>query len=118
MSEVKVSYGHRNMFESPLLCPTCGEANLHHIAVETCFRQHEDSPVGILVRTEAQGKVVVDSDANMVKKNPSPRRDGLRITFFCEHCHAGEFDSPSMISEYYSLVIIQHKGTTYMCWET
>jgi len=118
MSELKIARGHRNMFDSPLLCPVCHEANLHHTSVEAYFRPEEDSPIGTMVGATSHGTVTVDPQANMVRKNPSTRRNGMRIKFFCEHCHAGDPTENDFISEYYALVITQHKGTTYMCWET
>jgi hypothetical protein len=46
------------------------------------------------------------------KNNPSDRRDGIVITFWCEQCH-GE-SGPD--TNYLRLAVIQHKGATYLRW--
>lgn len=81
-----------------LYCPNCGGENLHHDVVET-FSRFEDAQTGIHVRIEG-GTVLTDSH---LSRNPSIRRGGLLIKFWCENCPA----TPT-------LGIRQHKGSTYV----
>jgi hypothetical protein len=83
-----------------LLCPNCGEFYLHHDRVTIFERSEEDAP---------SHSLEVDGIWKMRKveggDNPSCRRDGVAVRFWCECCSA--------ISE---LTIAQHKGTTIMRW--
>jgi hypothetical protein len=79
-----------------LLCPSCNGDHLHHTTMEI-FERNEDAINGLHV-TVKDGKVNVDTS---LADNPSSRRHGLKVTFWCETCHA----SPV-------LVIAQHKGCT------
>ncbi len=85
-----------------LFCPSCGGNYLHHNHIDTYFRHKEDSAVGLAVTSESQFTTVENGQIG----NPSPRRDGIRIKFWCENCDA----TPSM-------VIVQHKGSTYVGFE-
>jgi hypothetical protein len=98
-----------------LQCPSCGDPTLHHDAVNVYFRQ-EDADEGIAVAVDggAIGSMVkVDAAAGQVPVavstsqagNPSPRRDGVAIRFWCESCAATPV-----------LNIIQHKGDTIVEW--
>jgi hypothetical protein len=84
-------------------CPNCGDhGNLHHTRVEIFYRPVEDGPWhGITVH---DGVPVVDCSM----PNPSGRRDGLLIFFYCENCDLAAEDRP--------LAIWQHKGSTYIDW--
>lgn len=85
-----------------LECPYCGGDNLHQTNCATYWRDAEDSEIGASTfsgRDEA-------SFCNRMNGNPSPRRDGIIITFSCEGCAATS-----------QLNIIQHKGSTYLEWE-
>jgi hypothetical protein len=86
-----------------LLCPNCGARNLHHAGV-TIYDRQEDAKVTTVTRV-GQG----NTDQHLIKSdtcgNPSDRRDGLAILFYCETCPA--------ISE---LMIWQHKGETRVQW--
>ena len=84
---------------SRMVCPGCGEANLYQDTVEVFNRDNEDSGTGLHVRIDGQ---TLNLDEDM-KGTPSGRRDGLYITFVCEHC-------PGRVW----LSIVQHKGTTYL----
>lgn len=84
-----------------LLCPGCGAANLHHDRVET-FDRGEDAPEGLRTIV-SEGTVQV---SRALDGNPSPRRDGVLISFWCELCSAKP-----------QLRIAQHKGETYMTLE-
>ena len=84
-------------FGCSLFCPSCGSSWTHHTSV-TVFDRAEDSETGR--RTIATGAATtVDGD---MTNNPSLRRDGLIIGFYCETC-------PTVME----MDISQHKGQTY-----
>jgi hypothetical protein len=86
-----------------LTCPHCGQNNLHHDAVTVFCRRGEDGPV---TATTVTGHSVYREEGQAADlANPSSRRDGLAVSFWCEHCPA--------ISE---LTIAQHKGITILGW--
>lgn len=88
---------------SELGCPRCGAFLLHHIGV-TSFDRREDAQQVVKTRIES-GRVNVDPEASG-SGNPSTRRDGLVIDFWCEGCG----DAPI------ELCIAQHKGSTEISW--
>lgn len=94
-----------------LQCPRCRDSvrYLHQQRV-VIFERSEDADKVL--------RVVVDGDSvlrafvpNYESGNPSPRRHGLLIYFWCESCsenqHSGDI----------ALAIYQHKGQTLMEWE-
>lgn len=83
-----------------LVCPCCKEGNLHHDTIEVFNRDTEDAATGLHVTIADQASI----DTKMTG-NPSRRRDGMLISFTCEHCTA----TPRM-------ALIQHKGATYLHW--
>jgi hypothetical protein len=85
--------------EWTLLCPNCGDTYLHHDKVEVFNRLQEDEESGLHVLVQNQNHA---SDSSM-EENPSSRRDGLFVRFWCENCDA--------ISK---LTIRQHKGITFL----
>lgn len=84
--------------DGTLSCPMCDFSYLHQKAVEIWNRDEDAKIDGVRVSENSEvGKAV--------GTNPSPRRDGVSISFSCEGCgHIGE------------LVIAQHKGQTVMEW--
>ena len=84
-----------------LLCPLCGEENLHHQGVRVYERDKEDAERGRVVTVARQ----VTVSREEMDGNPSSRRDGLKIVFCCEHC-VNSFE----------LRLSQHKGSTYLSW--
>jgi len=86
-----------------LTCPHCGGEQLHQLAVEVYFRK-EDASHGI--NASVFGPAELCHTSHSQARNPSPRRDGVRIRFSCEHCPKES-----------SLAIVQHKGDTNMFWE-
>ena len=84
------------------MCPYCGGNNLHHDKVAVFFG-------GEMSQTDIQ--VVVDSESisegTSQEGNPSSRRDGILIRFWCETCE----NIPT-------LSITQHKGSTFLYWST
>ena len=92
----------KNLFDaglkSLLCCPGCGEDYLHHRTIKV-FERSEDAKTGIHVVIKGEN-VAVDTD---LAGNPSSRRTGLLIEFYCENCLAIPV-----------LSIEQHKGSTFI----
>lgn len=87
-----------------LCCPRCGGDNLHHGSVQVFNRRQEDGPSSaVLIPIREGPRVGAPSD------NPSARRNGLLINFFCETC--GEAPAEDL-----TLEVIQHKGNTFVRW--
>ena len=108
-----------NMNYGALVCPSCGGSNLHHEAVHVWSRHGEDATKGTYVRADGKSSCV-ESDAPM-DGNPSRRRDGLTIEFSCEACSGapvGASRNPSDEPQKHCLHIVQHKGTTYLSWNS
>lgn len=85
-----------------LLCPECKQINLHHVDVVVFNRDGgEDEPTIVTVVRDDR----VFRDNTQIQRNPSSRRDGVAISFWCECC--------SWLGE---LTVSQHKGTTYLRW--
>lgn len=89
--------------ELMLRCANCGELNLHAFRVQVFEREREDAETGRTVDVHYGKPLETREDAE--HGNPSGRRDGIRIFFWCECC--------PHISV---LAIYQHKGTEYMTW--
>ena len=87
---------------SELLC-VCGSNNLHQESVKVFWRESEDSSQGTFFESKGNyfNKHINPND------NPSNRRDGLLIRFSCECCSSEP-----------ELAIYQHKGTTYVEWQS
>ena len=100
-------------FEHTLDCPRCGDNYLHHGPV-TVYDRREDAEE---VRTTLVAGANISSQMkpNTASGNPSYRRDGIVIEFYCETCGDLEpergFTTPPM-----TLEIAQHKGNTYLRW--
>jgi len=98
-------------FDSGMLrCPRCGYGYLHHDRV-TVFERPEDDP-DVTVTTMSGNDAFQVQLPNAISRNPSARRDGLTIRFWCESCHA---DGP-LAGPVIELAIAQHKGQTEMFW--
>lgn len=96
---------------SDLLCPRCDSELLHHCAVEVYERCEEDTTTTI---TKSEGAtfsrdVVWSTEA---KGNPSERRNGIVISFFCENCTSWADHETDRIE----LTGAQHEGTTQLAW--
>lgn len=90
-----------------LKCPACGSINLHHGTVRV-FSRGEDAPKTVVTEvtpdhSSAPTKTTIEITAG--QGNPSARRHGLTLAFWCEGCH-GTFE----------LTIAQHKGVTLVEW--
>ena len=85
-----------------LLCPHCNGSYLHHYTIVSYHREQEDEKNITLIEVQG-GNVTLHNDDAV--KNPSDRRDGAGIRFWCEQ------GCPEM-----ELTIAQHKGSTYVQW--
>lgn len=102
-----------------LVCPGCGEVNLHQFDIDAHFRRDEDSNDGLHVATH-----VYDVHINRDMSHAYGRRSSLRVFFYCEQCYQECCDSNecktgkyNLSCSEYSLLIYQHKGSTFMEWE-
>ncbi len=86
--------------DNELICPYCKGNNLHQGNVHH-FDRAEDSDNGVHTISHGNGSVSID---NEMEGNPSKRRHGLFIEFYCETCDVKGL----------RLNIYQHKGITYM----
>lgn len=95
-----------------LFCPHCGSENLHQEKIEI-FNRDEDEKTGLHLRVVGKTAVV---DQNM-GNNPSPRRQGMTLSFYCEEC-SDNYDDDGKRNNItlYTLAIYQHKGVTMMEW--
>jgi hypothetical protein len=90
-------------FDNHLTCPRCRSEYLHHGTVTIYDRAEDEPDVTIIeVKDQIAHSCVMDNEKS---GNPSLRRDGLVVEFWCEHC-----DAPL------ELVVLQHKGQTYVAW--
>ena len=87
-----------------LMCPSCrgGSNNLHHTTVHVFALDREEDSPGTHVEVSVRGEVKVD---RKMAGNPSSRRHGLTIDFWCENC-----------LDINRLQIAQHKGITTIEW--
>lgn len=97
--------------EWSLCCPNCNnEYGLHHEKITIWNRREEDyDGVRYTIKgTSLSTKLAAGGDSlGGPNENPSKRRDGLSIDFWCEHC-------PEI--KPIKLRIAQHKGTTLVGW--
>lgn len=96
--------------DTPVLeCPSCGFGFLHQCRVEVFSREEEDSKKGQHVSVDYADGVSVTPEVGSDDGNPSRRRDGIIVKFWCEDCR--NKNNP------YELVIQQHKGNEYIFWD-
>jgi hypothetical protein len=88
---------------SELLCPRCGEANLHQGRVMV-LDPIEDEEVTVVTVVDGGLSATYPLPSKEVS-NPSDRRDGIVIDFGCENCRGA-----------LELTIAQHKGATHVVW--
>jgi hypothetical protein len=94
------------LFDTLLHCPECGGENLHHGTVEVFNRRVEDMPSMAVLIPDDGGPRTGDPS-----RNPSSRRNGIAIGFWCEAC------GDDRGGEMHTLNIYQHKGSTYIEWD-
>lgn len=99
-------------------CPDCGGNNMHQDDVSVYnsggydleFNQKTQAMEKVgktsVTHVMSDGTVTTTRVLHEHANNPSRDRNGLRLSFWCEHC-----DSKP------KLVIYQHKGTTLIGWE-
>ena len=99
-------------------CPDCRGNNMHQADVSVYngdgfdieFVQETQGTKNVgktrVTHVMADGTVTTTRVRREHANNPSQDREGLRISFWCEHC-----DSKP------NLVIFQHTGTTLIGWE-
>lgn len=94
-------------YSDALHCPTCNESYLHHDWIEIYSRSEDDevTMVTMIARDQTLVRAVPSKETN----NPSVRRDGMLIGFYCEHCP---------VDEHFYLGVSQHKGCTFVEWVT
>lgn len=111
MSEKRPEFasGHGRANQPVLECPSCGFGFMHQCGVEVFARDEEDAERGYHVSVDYSDGVNLTSGVETDDGNPSRRRDGIKIKFWCEDCRNK--------SNPYVLVIKQHKGNEYMHWE-
>lgn len=95
-----------------LLCPCCGGEYLHHDTVSV-FMRPEDAE-STLVTTVSATASITDLLPSNVSGNPSSRRGGITISFWCESCHG---DPEHINKPLFKLHIAQHKGNTFLNWK-
>ena len=88
--------------DNNLLCPTCRSPYLHHFAIRVFSRAREDADSTLLEVRDTEAMWLEDGAE---KANPSSRRNGVAMRFWCEGC--------SILSE---LTFAQHKGMTACGW--
>lgn len=95
-----------------LRCPNCDECYLHQSDVAVFNRDEDADQVRVTtVRHDGVDEAIISEDLSL---NPSPRRYGLRISFWCEHCDGGpDEDTTKKVPD---LAIYQHKGQTFIEW--
>ena len=74
--------------EGTLLCPYCEQDNaafLHHLGL-SYFARGEDEVTGTRIDVKQGGVRVNVSTLNPLEGNPSARRGGISILFWCEIC--------------------------------
>lgn len=99
-----------------LCCPKCGENYLHQKKVEI-FNRDEDEKDGLHLCVVGKN-AVMDNNPDNMKDNPSSRRQGITIDFYCELCSDND-DYENEVSHepiLFTLAIYQHKGVTMMEW--
>ena len=97
--EIKIDAIHNE-----LLCPHCGGAYMHHAQVDVYTRTEDaETTVHTCVGRSTTTVGTVPSKSTF---NPSPRRGGLSVRFWCEICGKDSL-----------LTIAQHKGNTLIDWE-
>jgi hypothetical protein len=91
-----------------LKCPLCGDIYTHQGNIEVFNRDAEDSKTGThIVINSITDEIVINKS---MERNPSKRRQGIRLLFSCEGCEG------STGYQGVALEIAQHKGNTYLKW--
>lgn len=94
--------------ESYLLCPRCGDKYLHQIQVTTFERAEDDA--NVMLTQVTRDNVRQQQVGNDQSSNPSARRQGVAIRFYCECCSTHDTD------DIIEMTLAQHKGMTLVGW--
>jgi len=99
--------------EGRLLCPACGERYLHLGAVELFVRNGEDAAEGMKVAVDTGGHLCgqpigVKVTPKVGPDNPSARRDGVKLKFWCETC---PYLSVVRIAEHEGVILVTHHAS-------
>jgi hypothetical protein len=100
----KITIDDESSNKSELCCPHCGDVYLHHSNIIIYERGEDQDAIITTVIDHKDNRV--PSSSFTTENNPSRRRHGLTIQFWCECCDA--------IS---NLNIAQHKGNTFLSWK-
>jgi hypothetical protein len=95
-------------FDGYLQCPVCDSLYIHQYETNIYYRSEDDDRCMVTSAQYGRSYTVERDNAG----NPSVRRDGLTIAFWCESCDGGA-DQGDCAKE---LCIAQHKGLTLMSW--
>ena len=88
-----------------LACPYCKDDFLHHGRVAVFHDPHGEDGKRI-IKNRVMGRDVVSEVVDRRQsRNPSNRRDGVGIFFWCEGC-----------GQHSELTFAQHKGQTLVAW--
>jgi hypothetical protein len=101
-----------------LACPQCKGDCLHHTGVSIYEREREDGATTDFRISAGRGDAGFDPEQNRhatniqirqdsTHDNPSNRRGGIAIRFYCEFCNKSS-----------ELTVFQHKGNSYIAWRT
>lgn len=110
---VKIDY--QGFGNSLLICPHCGKSSyhgggfLHHLRIEIFSRTEDANDVRIIAvkKVEEDAQItLVGTIPNNLSANPSSRRGGICIHFWCDCCGGVAV-----------LNIAQHKGETLLSWD-
>ena len=90
-----------------LICPRCGDSYMHHGRVTVYRRKRGKEDAAQLIKTTVGSGVRVQTVRARGSRNPSSRRGGLLIGFWCEGCDARP-----------ELSIEQSAGQTFFRWRS
>lgn len=98
-----------------LTCPNCNEFYLHHAGVQA-YHRDEDAQ-SVTVTTVVGGTTMLNAIPSDLSGNPSARRTGLVLQFWCESCGIGNADGNGEgCGGFAELCFAQHKGVTQVFW--
>jgi len=92
-----------------LICPRCGGEYLHQRTVRIFYREEDDEMTATTTVREGLSATHLRPSAEV--GNPSVRRDGMAIAFFCEGC-SDKYDERTHLE----LTVAQHKGVSMLGW--
>jgi hypothetical protein len=92
-----------------LHCPHCGNDYIHQQNT-TIFARGEDADWTTVIAQDGENVQATRFPSSELL-NPSTRRHGMLIEFWCEHCHYEDGKKAN-----YRLAIWQGKGRTFIEW--